>query len=125
MPRPGVATPHLWIVATEPLATTSEAILVNVTTLRDHSDTTLILDVGDHPFIVRKSVIFFDDAQIIDTRKLAAGIQAGFWRQKERCSDYLIDRIQKALVASLRTPEKIKIFYRALKSESGIAGSPN
>jgi hypothetical protein len=117
MPQVQVRIPHLWIVATEPLPATGESILVNVTTLRSHSDKTLVLNRGDHPFIYKESVVSFGDSIIAGVRLVAAGIDNGLWPQREPCSEALIQQIQIGILASPRTPAKVKAFYRALASE--------
>jgi hypothetical protein len=119
-----MSTPHLWIVATEPLAQNGEAIMVNATSLRSHSDTTLVLNRGDHPFIVKPSVISFGDSFIADVRLVANGIDYGHWPQHKRCSDSLIERIQAGILASRWTPGKVKAFYRDLISKSLDSARP-
>jgi len=48
MPAPGgIATPHLWIVVTEPDPVSNLCGIVSVTTLRNSKDQTVILRVGD------------------------------------------------------------------------------
>ncbi len=67
MPAPGgAATPHLWIIVTQPDPQTHECAIVSVTTLRNSKDQTVILRVGDHPFIRHDSTIFYGDAMIVD-----------------------------------------------------------
>jgi hypothetical protein len=117
MPQVRVAIRHLWIVATEPVALTGEAILVNLTSLRSDSDTTLVLNRGDHPFIVKASVISFSDAIATDVRRVAAGIDAGYFSKQTPCSAALIKRIQEGILASRRTPQKVKAFYRSVSPE--------
>jgi hypothetical protein len=65
LPRPGQDTEHLWVLITRPNPATHEAIMVNVTTQRPHSDTTAILKVGEHPFIKQPSVVFYSDARTV------------------------------------------------------------
>ena len=78
MPAPGgVATPHLWIVITEPNPSSNLCGIVSVTTLRNSKDQTIILRVGDHPFIRHESTIFYGDAMIVDARRLENEILAG------------------------------------------------
>ena len=67
MPAPGgVATPHLWIVVTQPDPQTHLCAIVSVTTLRNSKDQPVILRRGDHPFIRHDSTIFYGDAMIVD-----------------------------------------------------------
>ncbi len=57
MPAPGVgATPHLWIIISQPDPRTYHCAIVSVTTLRNSKDQTVILRVGDHPFIRHDNV---------------------------------------------------------------------
>ncbi len=75
LPKPGHTTEHLWVLITRPHPETFETIMVNVTTQRPHSDTTTILNAGDHPFVQKPSVIFYADARIADTRLLDKALQ--------------------------------------------------
>src|ERR1035438_10358093 len=62
IPAPGMGvTPHLWIIATEPVTDTQLCVIVNVTTLRNSRDQTVMLRKGDHPFITHDSAIFYGD----------------------------------------------------------------
>lgn len=79
-PQPGQEIEHLWLLITNPNPATHEAIMVNVTTQRPHSDTTTILNVGDHPFVQKPSVIFYADARTVDTRLLDAAAQRGAYQ---------------------------------------------
>ncbi len=51
LPKSLEETPHLWVILTKPHIPTKEVIIVNLTTKRDLSDTTVILNKGDHAFI--------------------------------------------------------------------------
>jgi hypothetical protein len=114
MPQVRVSIPHLWIVATEPLVESGQAILANLTNLRSDSDTTLVLNRSDHPFITKPSVISFGDAPIADVRLVASG---NFPRQSP-CSAALIQLIEAGILASSRTPQKVKAFYESISSRS-------
>jgi hypothetical protein len=57
---------HLWIVLTDPELGTNKAACVSITKRRPHSETTVILSRGDHPFITRESVVYYQDAKILD-----------------------------------------------------------
>ena len=78
MPAPGgTATRHLWIVITEPDPASNLCGIVSVTTLRNSKDQTVILRVGDHPFIRHEPTIFYGDAMIVDAQRLESEIAAG------------------------------------------------
>ena len=113
LPKPGHDTEHLWVLLTSPHPQTREAIMVNVTTQRPHSDTTTILNAGDHPFVQKPSVIFYADARIVDTRLLDAALQRGAYRGHATFSAEVIVRMQAGVSVSPFTPKKIKTAYAA------------
>jgi hypothetical protein len=113
LPKPGHETEHLWVLITQPDPGTHEAIMVSVTTQRPHSDTTTILDVGDHPFVRKASVIYYADARVVDTRLLDAAVQRGAFAAHAAFQAVVIARIQAGVAASPFTPRKIKIAYTA------------
>ena len=86
--------------------------MVNATTLRSHSDTTVILKKGDHPYIVHDSVVFYADARIVDSRQIEAGIKAGLFPQLAACSAALLKSVQAGLVQSPFTPNKVIDFFK-------------
>ena len=75
MPKDGLATPHLWVIVTEPIPETGLAVIVNITTLQPHSDKTTILAAGEHPYITHDSVACYGDARIINVRLIEKGIK--------------------------------------------------
>ena len=85
--------------------------MVNVTSQRSHSDTTTILNVGDHPFVRKPSVIFYADARTVDTRTLDAALQRGAYNAHVAFQADVILKIQAGLVASKFTPKKIKTAF--------------
>ncbi len=113
LPKPGHETEHLWVLITRPDPTTHEAIMVNVTTQRPHSDTTTILSPGEHPFIKQPSVVFYSDARAVDTRLLDAAVQSGAYRGHTAFDPSVLARIQAGLATSPFTPRKIKAAFAA------------
>jgi hypothetical protein len=113
MPAPGgVATPHLWIVVTQPDPQTHLCAIVSVTTLRNSKDQTVILRPGDHPFVRHDSTVFYGDAMIVDALRLESEIAAGLALVRERCSKAILKLLQDGVVASLFTRPKIQRFCR-------------
>jgi hypothetical protein len=112
MAQPRVSVEHLWIVATEPLPNTDQVIIVNVTKARDHSDKTVILRPGDHPFVKTTSVIYFHGSLVTDLKQVEKGFAARICSPHRPCSPQLIRRIQQGLLESGFTPNGIKEFYR-------------
>src|SRR3954451_17887282 len=100
LPKPGHETAHLWVLITKPDPTTHEAIMVSVTTQRQHSDTTTILNVGDHPFVRKTSVIYYADARLVDARLLDAAVQRGAFAAHAAFHREVIARMQAGVAAS-------------------------
>jgi hypothetical protein len=111
LPKPGQETEHLWVLVTRPDPASREAIMVNVTTQRPHSDTTTVLNRGDHPFIQRPSVVLYADARTVDTRLLDQAVASGSFRAHTAFSGPVLQRIQAGLQTSPFTPKKIKDSY--------------
>jgi len=113
MPAPGgAATPHLWIVITEPDPVSNLCAIVSVTTLRNSKDQTVILRVGDHPFIHHDSTIFYGDGMIVDARRLESEIAAGLAVRREKCPDATLKLIRQGVTASPFTRPKLLRFCR-------------
>jgi hypothetical protein len=113
LPKPGQETEHLWVLITNPDPATHEAIMVNVTTQRPHSDTTTILNAGDHSFVKKPSVIFYADARMVDTRLLDAAVKRCAYHAHAVFQSAVILKIQTGLLASTFTPKKIKTAFAA------------
>ena len=113
MPAPGgAAIPHLWIVGTQPDPQSHLCAIVSVTTLRNSKDQTVILRVGDHPFIRHDSTIFYGDAMLVDAQLLETEIAAGLALLREKCPAATLKLIQDGVLASPFTRPKILRFCR-------------
>ena len=113
LPALGQSTPHLWIVITEADAD-GWAVCVN----KPSSETTVILNPGDHPFITHESVVYYKDADKLNLRTVESAInrQSGFvdivCQQHQPCSAALLQRIQEGLLASPLVKKGIKEYCR-------------
>jgi len=104
--------PHLWVVITPP--TVDEAVIVNITTKRERSDLTVVLNVGDHPFIKHPSVVYYSDARITPVVALENAIKSNYFRTHQGFAVSVLSKIQKGIFVSEFTPRKIKMFCRPL-----------
>jgi hypothetical protein len=113
MPAPGGrATPHLWIVVTNPDAVTFLCAIVSITTLRNSKDQTIILRPGDHPFIRHESTVFYGDAMIVDSRKLDQEMNGGLIVARDPCPTRTLKLIQDGIGASPFTRPRFLRFCR-------------
>ena len=121
LPKPGQETEHLWVLITRPDPASREAIMVNITTQRPHSDTTTVLNRGDHPFIQRPSVVLYADARTVDTHLLNQAVASGSFRAHTPISGPILGRTQAGLQTSPFTPKKIKdSFARSVIAELAV-----
>tara|TARA_R110001606_G_scaffold122144_4_gene254929 strand:- start:339 stop:764 length:426 start_codon:yes stop_codon:yes gene_type:complete len=66
---------HLLIVVTDPVNIPPwKIVTVPINTFYESSDSTCILNQGDHPFIRHKSFINYKETRIIDIEKIRNGI---------------------------------------------------
>lgn len=120
MPAPGgLATPHLWIVITAPDPASHLCAIVSVTTLRNSKDQTVLLKVGDHPFIRHDSTIFYGDGMVVDGRRLDAEISAGLAVAREKCPAATLKLIQDGVAASPFGRPKFVRFFREHRPDKG------
>ena len=85
----------------------------------DHiADTTLMLDIGDHPFIEKKSVVLFAKAEKLNVRKIQEVLDKPFatvnWKRFSPCTPELLLRVQQGLVLSKHTKRSIKDHCRQI-----------
>ena len=103
---------HLWLVITEPFGDPPKVIIVNLTTQRDGSDTTVVLGAGDHPYVTHPSVVFFADARDVEVNHLERLVALdGSRLHGDPCSDELLTSIRDGLLESSFTPRKIKKLF--------------
>lgn len=100
--------PHLYIILTEPDIVESKLVVVSVnltgkTERGLGSDTTVILDIGDHPFITKPSVIVYKKASFFNVEKLIQYINDERCLEEEDLKDDLLKKIQQGLLDSDQT----------------------
>ena len=103
LPRNANKTEHLWIVIAKP-DENGKAVCVNISSLRSaFCETTVILQPGEHPFIVKKSVVRYADASELDLNKLELALEGNYdfvCAKQEPCSRELLQKIKKGLIKS-------------------------
>jgi hypothetical protein len=115
--KPRQETAHLWAIVTAANPQTDEVIIVNFTTQRPDSDTTVVIQPGEHRFVKHPTVAFFADAR---TSKLADLQDATVWgqaHQDDPLTPELLRRVQEGLLASQMTPKKIKAAFQEAKNQ--------
>jgi hypothetical protein len=112
LPKPGQTVAHLWVLLTDPDAATDEVLMVNLTTQRPHSDTTVVLKPGDHPFVTHPTVVNFSDARLVKATVMQDYLSRGVYMRQAALSSAVLQRLQAGLLASPFTPNKFKDCFR-------------
>lgn len=102
---------HLWFVVTDP--DPHAMVLVMLVSLKPHTDRTLVLDQGDHPFVDHPSSVDFGTARYFPAAKLEAALASGRANLHSDMSPALLERVRTGLLASARTPNEIADYCRA------------
>jgi hypothetical protein len=111
-PPGGPVKTHLWIVITEPQAESRATVIVNLTTLRASRDQTVILGVGDHPFVRHQTAVSYRDALTVDAGRIEALLREGAAIPHQPCSAGLLSLIQDGALASPHMPKKVAAFCK-------------
>jgi len=108
----GESTPHLYVVVTPPDGNPPQVVIVNLTSKRRHSDTTVVLRPTHHPFLDRETVVNFNKARIVRVETLMHRIEDGIAEAREAFSEDVLKVIQKGVLQSKRTPLHIQKYCR-------------
>ena len=109
--KPGDDSRHLWAVLTDP-DQDDNVVMVNLTTRRLHSDDTVILRPGDHPFVHHETVIFYQDALLVETRALTEAVRGGVATMHNAFRSDVLTKMQCGLEKSPYTPDDIKAYFQ-------------
>jgi len=102
---------HLWVVVTEPVGDPTQVVIVNLTTARGGSDSTVILEPGEHPFVSRPTSVRYSDARLANVTTLQA-LAGGPGDTHQDFATEVLGRIRQGLLDSPFTPEWLKGFCR-------------
>lgn len=92
-------------------------LLVGVATVYNDipHDSTCYLYPGDHPFIRRKSYVYYARARIEPAKKLLEGTKQGLMIPQGAIDSGIFARICQGLLESRHTAPKIRQFFEAAK----------
>jgi len=108
-PRPD-AKPHLWFVLTDPQGTPGRIVAVMVQSAKVHTDRTVMLMPGEHPFIRHETAVSFGTATFFTVEKLTSSFKKGTCHLRADMTDRLLQKVRAGLLASARTPNAIREF---------------
>lgn len=108
--RRAIEEAHLHVLITPPEGHPPTAIVVHVTSFDSDicEDPTLILQAGDHPFIVHPSYVWYAQAGRIALEPLVQAIEEGYAELRERCASVLLRRIREGFLKSDEPTRRLK-----------------
>lgn len=111
----GPSGKHLFVVLSDPkvifgYGRTLIAVSVSITTYHvgRANDNTCIIEVGEHPFITRKSFAYYRGAVILREHEYSTGLASGHYVRHERVSDDLLNRLIQGFHASRAVSREVK-----------------
>ena len=111
---------HLWIVISDPKQNRGKVLLVNFSSVKPsvRFDDACVVDVGDHPYIKKKTFVYYDKARVATDRGLEKEISSGQADASayDPVSDNLLDRIRQGA----STSRFIDRGYRQLLKDQGL-----
>ncbi len=108
----GVPKPHFWIVLTDPVGDPPAVIAVMLVSEKAHTEKTLVLDVGDHPWIDHRTAVDFGSAQrwLVDSMiRASAKSHCGM---EADASPKLLEQVRQGLLESSHTVDWLRDLCR-------------
>lgn len=99
-PRDDPRRPHLFVLMTKPSGPAQQVLMVPVSTLVRHSDSTCVINAGAHEFIQHESVVEYRYARIEPAEKLVRGVDNGEFIPKKPLDQQLFDRVRAGFYKS-------------------------
>lgn len=103
---------HLWFVLTDPEPPAGKVVIAMVVTSRSHTDKTVTLNPGDHPFVVRESDVAYGEACFRTAGQLTSAIEAGRCELQPDVSKALLEKVREGLLQSPFTIHAIADYCR-------------
>ena len=87
-------------------------LLCHFTSRQRRSDTTCVIQAGEHPFFERETVLRYDQAYVCSAETGVAALERLITRRFEPLKPELLARIVKGALDSPQMPDKIKALLR-------------
>jgi len=107
---------HLYVVLTEPVDTVSRkgcVVWVSWSSVKEKRfhDGTCILEVGDHPFITKRTWVNYEQAAVVTVEEIRKNLNRGTLVESDPLKERALSRIVEGLGASDNTPMEVVEFY--------------
>lgn len=108
--NPGTVAGHLYFILTDPNED-NKVFMVSITTHHFGKDETCVLNVGDHPFIKRKSVVEYSKPIEPKLTQIEKIVRDGYANTHASASDGLLERMQNGAKESTALPLKYAQYF--------------
>lgn len=109
---PSSTKSHLYIVVTG-VDAKGNLVIANVTTQDQGKDQSCVLNVGDHPFLTRESVVNYAEALIAKEENVLSGARGGVVQHDVPVPHDVLNRVQQGAIASPHTEIRVKNAVKA------------
>ena len=125
VPGPGPNQSHLWIVLTDPDPSDGKVVVVMVVSEKPHTDKTVAMNSGDHPFFHHATNIDYGTAKHFPRAKLETEINAK-GKLRQDVSPALLEKARAGIFGSSRCPNYIREYFKTRFDRNGqsIPASP-
>ena len=104
--------PHLWFVLTDPTGTPPVIVAVMLRSAKAYTDSTLVLEPGDHPFVRHSSSVHYSSACCFPISRTSQAMAHGTCHLVDDMSPALLQRARDGLLISPFTVEALKVYCR-------------
>lgn len=104
----GPEGPHLWVVVTDPAGDPETVVTVMLVTRRRHTDDTVILQPGDHPFIRHETSVSYSTADFRRVDRIVEQMHKGHCSARESLAPDVLARVQLGAATSPFTIHRIR-----------------
>jgi len=104
---------HIHIIITSVDQNTGAFLCVPVDSWENQrlSDPTVILNVGDHKFITKKSYINYDEAKILNYDQISLWFMDGSAKKFDPLDQDLFEKVRLGVKKSIHTNDRCREFY--------------
>jgi hypothetical protein len=99
---------HLWVVISHPGENADEVVIVNLTGFERFKTVDCILELGDHPYITKKSCIAYEHSKCVRECDLDSFVQNGMLKPLESGDNGFLCKILEGANITDAMPNKCK-----------------
>jgi hypothetical protein len=110
----GPSGKHLFVIVTAPTKSCDDILLLNFTSIYEgaHFDPACVVEPGEHPFITKKSYVFYNKAMIRSSKEIELKIRENkISIHSKSVSQDLFNKIIAGISTSKEIPTEIIDFY--------------